>query len=66
MARIALAFVFAAMTAAAWSADEADWVVRDFKFHTGEVLPELGTTAQAKFWKMDLAKLLREVPKSGF
>ena len=25
-----------------------------------------GTTAQAKFWKMDLAKLLREVPKSGF
>jgi homoserine O-acetyltransferase len=25
-----------------------------------------GTTAQAKFWKMDLAKLLREVPKSSF
>jgi len=41
MARIALALAFAAMTAAAWSADEADWVVRDFKFHTGEVLPEL-------------------------
>jgi homoserine O-acetyltransferase len=41
MARIALAFAIAAMAAAAWSADEADWVVRDFKFHTGEVLPEL-------------------------
>src|SRR5438067_5613805 len=41
MTRIALALVFAAVTAAAWSADEADWVVRDFKFHTGEVLPEL-------------------------
>jgi len=41
MARIALALAFAAITAAAWSADEADWVVRDFKFHTGEVLPEL-------------------------
>jgi homoserine O-acetyltransferase len=41
MARIVLALAFAAMTAAAWGADEADWVVRDFKFHTGEVLPEL-------------------------
>jgi homoserine O-acetyltransferase len=41
MARIVLALAFAAMAAAAWSADEADWVVRDFKFHTGEVLPEL-------------------------
>ena len=44
MARIGFALVFAAVTA--WSADypapqEADWVVRDFKFHTGEVLPEL-------------------------
>jgi len=32
--------------ASAWSADypapvEGDWVVRDFRFHTGEVLPEL-------------------------
>ncbi|MBV9360604.1 MAG: hypothetical protein JO292_04370, partial [Betaproteobacteria bacterium] len=54
MARLGFALVFAA--AAAWSADypapqEADWVVRDFKFHTGEVLPELKlhyTTVGAK------------------
>jgi homoserine O-acetyltransferase/O-succinyltransferase len=34
------------LAASAWSADyptpvEGDWVVRDFRFHTGEVLPEL-------------------------
>src|SRR5213596_2346140 len=41
---LGLAFVLTA--AAAWAADypapkEGDWVVRDFRFHTGEVLPEL-------------------------
>ena len=46
MARIAWMVALAAMVATAWSADypaqrESDLVVRDFKFHTGEVLPEL-------------------------
>ena len=45
MIRIALAFA-CALSTAAWSADypaprEADYVVRDFRFHTGEVLPEV-------------------------
>lgn len=36
----------ALVTAAAWAADypaprQGDWVARDFRFHTGEVLPEL-------------------------
>jgi len=46
MARIALAFAFATIAAAAWAADypaprQADLVLRDFRFHTGEVLPEV-------------------------
>src|SRR5512145_1027375 len=40
------ALLFALASAAAVAADypaphEGNWVVRDFKFHTGEVLPEL-------------------------
>lgn len=46
MKRLALALACAATALAASSADypaprEASWVARDFRFHTGEVLPEL-------------------------
>jgi homoserine O-acetyltransferase len=46
LARSALGFAFALATITACAADypapkEGDWVVRDFRFHTGEVLPEL-------------------------
>ena len=39
-----LAFTLAALPSLAANAPapkEGDWVVRDFRFHTGEVLPEL-------------------------
>jgi len=41
-----MSIVCAALCAASWAADypaprEASWMVRDFRFHTGEVLPEL-------------------------
>ena len=44
--RAALSFAFVLTTAASWATDypapkEDDWVVRDFRFHTGDVLPEL-------------------------
>lgn len=44
--RLILALVFTLVSAVALTADypapqEGSWVVRDFKFHTGEVLPEL-------------------------
>ena len=44
--RIAGALAFALLSAAASAADylvpkEGDWVARDFRFHTGEVMPEL-------------------------
>src|SRR5262249_11288566 len=44
--RIAGAFAFAFISAAASAADypapkEGDWIARDFRFHTGEVMPEL-------------------------
>ncbi len=40
------AFIVAAGSASAFAADypapqDGDWVARDFKFHTGEVIPEL-------------------------
>src|SRR5438477_9612459 len=46
LARSALALGLALAMTACWAADypapkENDWVVRDFRFHTGEVLPEL-------------------------
>jgi len=46
LAKSALSFAFALMAMAAWAADypapkEGSWVVRDFRFHTGEILPEL-------------------------
>ena len=43
-ALLALAFVlpgFASLAADYASPQEGTWVVRDFRFHTGEVLPEL-------------------------
>ena len=41
-AAAALAFVSFAASAADYPAPkEADWVARDFKFHTGETMPEL-------------------------
>src|SRR5499433_4475118 len=44
--RIAVALAFALISAAASAADypapkEGDWIARDFRFHTGEVMPEL-------------------------
>ena len=44
--RIAVALAFALISAAASAADypapkEDDWIARDFRFHTGEVMPEL-------------------------
>src|SRR5215510_15447778 len=44
--RIAGALAFAFISAAASAADypapkEGDWMARDFRFHTGEVMPEL-------------------------
>src|SRR4029450_60731 len=44
--RIAGALAFAFISAAASAADypapkEGDWIARDFRFHTGEVMPEL-------------------------
>jgi homoserine O-acetyltransferase len=44
--RAALSFAFVLTTAASWATDypapkEDDWVVRDFRFHTGDILPEL-------------------------
>src|SRR5213075_1340307 len=46
MKRLLLAVACAAMALVATAADypaprEGDWIVRDFRFHTGEVLPEL-------------------------
>ena len=46
LARIASAVVYALVTLSAWAADypaprEASWVARDFRFHTGEVMPQL-------------------------
>src|SRR5437667_12718111 len=46
LARAILGLALAMTAAAGWGADypapkEGDWVVRDFKFHTGDVLPEL-------------------------
>src|SRR5262249_52338846 len=39
---LALAFISAAASAADYPAPkEGDWVTRDFRFHTGEVMPEL-------------------------
>lgn len=45
-ARIAAAFAAVLVSCAAFAADypapkQADWVARDFRFHTGEVMPEL-------------------------
>ncbi len=44
--RVAVAFVLAIVTTTASAADypppkQGDWIARDFKFHTGEVMPEL-------------------------
>jgi homoserine O-acetyltransferase len=46
LARLAVALAAAACSLAALAADypapkDADWVARDFRFHTGEVMPEL-------------------------
>ena len=45
MKRWSMGIVCAAICAASWAADypaprEASWVVRDFRFQSGEVLPE--------------------------
>ena len=44
--RVAVAFILALIAAPAVAADypepkQADWIARDFKFHTGEIMPEL-------------------------
>jgi homoserine O-acetyltransferase len=44
--RIACAFGFCSFALSTWAADypapsQGEWIVRDFRFHTGEVLPEL-------------------------
>src|ERR1041385_9039214 len=46
MAFRGLAFAFALIAVPAFAADypapkEGEWIARDFKFHTGEVLPEI-------------------------
>ena len=44
--RIACGFIFCSFALSVWAADypapyQGGWIVRDFRFHTGEVLPEL-------------------------
>ena len=44
--RLLVTFAGALLALVAWAADypapqEGSWVVRDFRFHTGETLPEL-------------------------
>src|SRR5882724_9318492 len=44
--RIACGFVVCLFALSVWAADypapnQGEWIVRDFRFHTGEVLPEL-------------------------
>src|SRR5438046_626448 len=44
--RSACGFVFCLFALSVWAADypapnQSEWIVRDFRFHTGEVLPEL-------------------------
>lgn len=46
LGRIAASFAATLLSLAAWAADypaprDGDWVARDFRFHTGEVMPEL-------------------------
>ena len=46
VARIASSFALALAVLPGWAADypppkEGDWIVRDFRFHTGEILPDL-------------------------
>jgi homoserine O-acetyltransferase len=46
LTRVTLSFAFVLTAAASWATDypapkEDDWVVRDFRFHTGDILPEL-------------------------
>lgn len=41
MATLALLFAAAALAADYPTPKEGDWIVRDFRFHTGEMLPEL-------------------------
>jgi homoserine O-acetyltransferase len=38
---VCLSIVFSAWAVEYPAPKEGDWVVRDFRFHTGEVLPEL-------------------------
>jgi homoserine O-acetyltransferase len=73
-ATAALAFALTSFSAAAAdypAPKQGDWVARDFKFHTGEVMPELrvhedtrghGTTGMAKFYKQQLQELLQTAP----
>jgi len=65
-----MASSFALAVLPGWAADypppkEGDWIVRDFRFHTGEILPELRIHFQAKFWQSELAALLQTVPHGG-
>lgn len=46
LSHIACGFVFCLFAMSAWAADypaptQGEWIVRDFRFHTGDVLPEL-------------------------
>ena len=69
---VAVAFVLALIAAPAGAADypapkQGDWIARDFKFHTGEVMPELrlhyttigdpsGPRRGGKGWDVDAAR----------
>jgi hypothetical protein len=61
-ATAALAFALTSFSAAAAdypAPKQGDWVARDFKFHTGAVMP----TGMAKFYKQQLQELLQTAPQ---
>jgi homoserine O-acetyltransferase len=69
---VTLAAAFALLSATAYAADypapkQGRWTARDFKFHTGDVMPELKlaytTTGSAKFYSKQLQELLQTAPQ---
>jgi hypothetical protein len=69
----ALALIALPIQAADYPAPkEADWLAREFRFHSGETLPEVrlhtrghGTTGNAALWRQHLAELLQRAPRNG-
>ncbi len=77
----ALSAVLLSISTSVFAADypapkQGDWVAKDFKFHTGEVMPELklhytivgeptghGTTGNTKFYSEQVRQLLQTAPQ---